>query len=790
VAATGSSRRRVAVRALAAAVAVAAVAVAVSGSGLGATSQGPVTEVVVTLKAAPLSSFGRSLQSASHAAYARRVAAAQHVLARRIESALPDARTRWRYRLVANGLAIVLPSSEVGALARVPGVAAVWPNVRYHALRDAAGPQQIGADKLWGPNLETAGNGMKIGIIDDGLDASNPYFNPNGFSYPPGFPKGQKAAATAKVIVQRTFTPPSPQWKYATRPFDPEQSFHATHVAGIAAGDYGTNAKGTAISGVAPNAWLGNYKALTIPTPGFGLDGNSAEIAAAIEAAVADGMDVINLSLGEPEVEPSRDLVVRAIDGAAAAGVVPVVAAGNDFTDFGYGTISSPGNAPGAITVAAVTARDVIADFSSAGPTPVSLQMKPDVAAPGVNIMSSLPNDQGTFGLLSGTSMASPHVAGAAALLKERHPSWTVAQLKSALEQSGDPIAAPATRQGGGVVDLPRADVPLLFAQPTGLSFRQLPPGATGSADVALSDAGGGAGDWTVSSTLLGGGGAGSVAVPPTVTVPGTLTVQATAGAQPGDVTGFVVLTRGTDVRRIPFWFGVTAPKLAAERKTTLTKPGVYRGTTAGGPSLVSQYRYPTGGDDTYAGPERVYRIRITGRPANVGVAVLSGKAFPHITFDGSENRLAGYTALPIDLNPYRNTYGSPRRIAGVVLPAAGTYDLVFDTHSAAEAGPFTFRLWIGDTTPPRLRVVSTRGAIVVAATDAGAGLDPAAVSVELDGHGTRFRVRGDRITIPAAKGGHSVVVTAADRQETKNMEDVVKILPNTARLAAAVRVR
>ena len=64
------------------------------------------------------------------------------------------------------------------------------------------------------------------------------------------------------------------------------------------------------ISGVAPNAYLGNYKALTIPTPNFGLDGNAAEIAAAIEAAVADGMDVINLSLGEPEIEPSRDIVV------------------------------------------------------------------------------------------------------------------------------------------------------------------------------------------------------------------------------------------------------------------------------------------------------------------------------------------------------------------------------------------------------------------------------------------------------------------------------------------------
>ena len=128
--------------------------------------------------------------------------------------------------------------------------------------------------------------------------------------------------------------------------------------------------RATSSPGSRRTRYLGNYKALTIPTPGFGLDGNSAEIAAAIEAAVSDGMNVINLSLGEPEVEPSRDIVVKAIEGAAAAGVVPVIAAGNDFGDFGYGSVSSPGNAPDAITVAAVSARDVIADFSSAGPTP------------------------------------------------------------------------------------------------------------------------------------------------------------------------------------------------------------------------------------------------------------------------------------------------------------------------------------------------------------------------------------------------------------------------------------
>src|SRR6185295_9221545 len=122
-------------------------------------------------------------------------------------------------------------------------------------------------------------------------------------------------------------------------------SSHGTHVAGIAAGNANTLAEGTRISGVAPRAYLGNYKALTIPTDAdVGLDGNAPEIVAAIEAAVADGMDVINLSLGEPEIEPSRDIVARALDAAAAAGVVPVVAAGNDYDDYGPGSMMSPGS--------------------------------------------------------------------------------------------------------------------------------------------------------------------------------------------------------------------------------------------------------------------------------------------------------------------------------------------------------------------------------------------------------------------------------------------------------------
>jgi subtilisin family serine protease len=755
----------------------------------------PATEVVVTLRAPALSAFGRSLQSAAHRSYARQVAAAQATLAARIETRIPGAQVRWRYQLVTNGLAVVIPHGAEATLAKLPGVAAVWPNVRYHSLRAAAGPGQIGADKLWGPTFAYAGNGMKIGIIDDGLDATNPYFNPSGFTYPPGFPKGQTQLTTPKVIVQKTFAPPSPTWKYANRPFDPTASFHATHVAGIAAGDHGTAAGGQQISGVAPNAYLGNYKALTIPTPSFGLDGNSAELAAAVEAAVADGMNVINLSLGEPEIEPSRDLLVHALEGAAAAGVVPVVAAGNDFEEFGYGSVSSPANAPSAISVAAADSQNVIAGFSSAGPTPMSLELKPDLSAPGVSVVSSLPANQGTFGVLSGTSMAAPHAAGAAAILKQRHPEWTVAQLKSALVQTGDPVRtaggaeAATTREGGGMIDLPRADVPLLFAQPTGLSFGMLTPGVAASRSVQLTDAGGGAGTWTVNIIDQQQMGA-TITAPPTVLVPGPLDVSVIPGGVPGDGTGFVVLTHGTDVRRIPFWFGISAPKLAPEHRISIGPTGTYRGTTAGAPSRITRYRYPTAGDVDYPGPERVYRVTSTGKAANFGVVVTSGRAVPHVTFDGSEDRLAGYVGQPLDLNPYRKSYGAPIRAAGVDSPAAGVYDIVFDTRSAAQAGPFTFRYWVNDVTPPRVRVTGARGAVLVSATDAGSGVDPSSIVVTLDGRQVKARGLPPALHVTARKGRHRVVVTVSDYQEAKNMENVPRILPNTRSVITSVVVR
>ena len=166
---------------------------------------------------------------------------------------------------------------------------------------------------------------------------------------------------------------------------------------------------------------------------------------AGIEAAVRDGMDVINMSFGEFETDPVRNVVDQAVDGAAAAGVVPVAAAGNSFGDFGRGSVGSPATASHAIAVAATTKSDVLADFSSSGPAALSLRMKPAVSAPGESILSSVPEHEGTWASLSGTSMASPHVAGAVALLLQQHPDWTVDQVTSALVQTGRPVLDPET---------------------------------------------------------------------------------------------------------------------------------------------------------------------------------------------------------------------------------------------------------------------------------------------------------------------------------------------------------
>jgi subtilisin family serine protease len=782
-----------------------------------------------TLAAAASRSHSVAVRAPAAVSYLRTLAAAQRTYAARLAVTIPTARVNWHYGVALDGVSVVLPASELTRLRALPG-ATVWPTVTYHALGDIRavafatsadpGPSLIGATALWGQNLATSGQRLKIGLVDDGIEQAHPYLSPSGFSYPAGFPKGDTAFTTPKVIVARAFPSPSTHWKYANRPFDPVFSFHATHVAGIAAGDHDTPTApdgGSRISGVAPRAYLGNYKALTVPTGGFGLNGNSPEIAKAIDQAVADGMNVLNLSIGEPEVEPRRDVVVRALDNAAAAGVVSVVATGNDYDIAGLGSIGSPANTPAAIAVAASTMGngdgtrpDHIADFSSAGPTPVSIQLKPDVTAPGVDVLSSVPAH--AFDLLDGTSMAAPHVAGGVALLLQRHPTWTAQQVKSALASTGDEVhrtgrsgEVSVLRAGGGRIDLVRANRPLLFTNPTSVGWGLVRRGFSGTKQLSTADAGGGAAPWLVSihaQSLPRG----ATLAPLTKTlVAGSplavrLTVSRTAAG--GDGTGYVVLTRGADVRRVAFWFHVEVPRLQLDPHRILRRPGLYHGNTAGKASRVASYRYPQRGlapgvPTRLGGPELVFRFRLRRPVANFGAAVVRRargvRVSPRLVAANDENRVVGYTGVPARLNPYEGFYrGEP--VVGAVLPEPRTYQFVFDTPTRAKPGAFVFRFWVDDTSPPSIRLLGHKQRIGrpirVAVRDSGSGVDPRSLNARVGGKWVRFRYAHGVLMLRTKglrRGRQALMVKASDYQETKNMEDVGPVLPNTRVLHSMV---
>ncbi|MGH3134963.1 MAG: S8 family serine peptidase [Gaiellaceae bacterium] len=765
------------------------------------------TEVVVLLESPPLAEAPDSGAA---------LGVEQQSFRRALTDNLPDAQVGWQYRLVANGFSISVPSSQMSRLRALPGVREVLPAATYGPQLDRT-PQQIGAPVLWGPELDTAGQGVKIGIIDSGVDASHPFFDPAGYTMPPGFPKGQVKYTTTKVIVARAFAPrgAAPSARAAVHPSDIS---HGTHVAGVAAGNAHTQAGGRVVSGVAPRAYIGNYKVFVEAESGVAShNANSPAIVAAIEAAVADGMDVINFSGGEPEIEPSRDIVARALDAAAAAGVVPVVAAGNDFNDAGAGSVSSPANSARALAVGAVEitgspVRREHADFSSVGPTTMSLQLKPDVTAPGVDVLSSVPGGWASF---SGTSMAAPHIAGAAALLAERHPEWTVAQIKSALVQSGNDVVDKGSRilgpqfQGGGVVALARADKPLLFADPTALSFGLLGRQSTLTGSIRLDDAGGGSGDWQVVGTRSPGSTAEAALVLPTsVGVPGTLSYEVVvpASARLGDLTGFIELRRGADLRRIPFWGRVRTAALQRHTVLRLLRPGNYRSSTVGRPAFVTRYRYPEnpsgiGVSTVLRGPERVFRIMLTKRVANFGVVVThhgpGSRVEPRVVAQLDENRLTGFAGLPVAYNPYLEEFRSSVPVAGALSPVPGEYAVVFDSATRAGAGSFTFRYWIDDVTPPTLRVhsrsVDFDRPVQVAARDSGSGVYPDSVVATIDGVHVPDSFRGGVVSISTsgfAPGTHRLRLRVSDYQESKNTENVAKILANTRRLTATITIR
>ena len=204
-------------------------------------------------------------------------------------------------------------------------------------------------------------------------------------------------------------------------------------------------ANGT-LKGVAPGATLLAYKVLDSSG-----SGSWSGIIAGLERAVADGARIANLSLGGTGYPD--DPVSKAVDNADAAGMLCVVAAGNSGP--AYQTVESPGVARSALTVGATDKSDQIAYYSSRGPVDIgggAFLIKPEILAPGVTITSTIRG--GGYGAKSGTSMAAPHVAGAAALVRQARPTWTPGQVKALLTGWARPLNFDAATQGSGRLDV------------------------------------------------------------------------------------------------------------------------------------------------------------------------------------------------------------------------------------------------------------------------------------------------------------------------------------------------
>lgn len=319
------------------------------------------------------------------------------------------------------------------------GVAHVWLDGVRRVSLDKSVPQ-IGA-----PAAQKAGytgKGVKIAVLDTGVDATHPDL------------KGQVVAAKDFAATNSTT----------------DRHGHGTHVASTAAG---TGAKsGGKYKGVAPDAKILNGKVLD--DSGYGDDSG---ILAGMEWAAQQGADIVNLSLGgldTPGIDPLEAAVNKL---SAEKDVLFTIAAGNE----GPESIGSPGSADAALTVGAVDKKDELADFSSTGPRVGDSAVKPDVTAPGVAITAAAAknsligqeigeNPAGYFAI-DGTSMATPHVAGAAALLKQQHPDWGYAELKGALTGSAKGGPYTAFQQGAGRIAVDRAIRQTVIADPVSVSF-------------------------------------------------------------------------------------------------------------------------------------------------------------------------------------------------------------------------------------------------------------------------------------------------------------------------------
>ncbi len=312
-----------------------------------------------------------------------------------------------------------------------PAIDKVWLDRRTSASLDES-RDQIGVPSAWKAGVD--GTGTTVAVLDTGYDAGHPDL------------KGQVAEA-------RSFVP-------GEEPQDGQG--HGTHVASTIAGT-GAASDGR-YRGVAPGADLIVGKVLS--DAGWGQD---SWIIAGMEWAAANA-DVVNMSLGSYPTN-GKDPMSQAVDRITEeTGTLFVISAGNSGP--GARSVSTPAAADSALAVAAVDPDDRIADFSSRGPRFGDGALKPEIAAPGSPVVAAWAAGTEAIGVpvgphyqaLAGTSMASPHVAGVAAMVRQLHPDWDAARVKDALMSTSHDAGLDPYQQGAGRVDAARATGQSVFA--------------------------------------------------------------------------------------------------------------------------------------------------------------------------------------------------------------------------------------------------------------------------------------------------------------------------------------
>ncbi|WP_312033937.1 S8 family peptidase [Actinoplanes sp. TBRC 11911] len=310
------------------------------------------------------------------------------------------------------------------------GVKKIWLDGKAKSTL-AESTAQISAPQVW--QTGDTGEGVDVAVLDTGIDAAHPDL------------AGQVAAAESFVPGQSV----------------QDGKGHGTHVASIIAGTGA--ASGGKEQGVAPGARLHIGKVL-------GDDGNGQDswIISGMEWAVRDQhARIVNMSLGADPTDGTDPMSMAVNQLSAETGALFVISAGN--AGPGSYTVGTPGTADAALTVGAVDSKDLVAFFSSVGPRLDDRALKPDLTAPGVDILAArsqyIDEGDGPYLTMSGTSMAAPHVTGAAALLAAERPGLTGQQLKDALVSTTKATPDVTAYQGGtGRLDAAAATSATVFA--------------------------------------------------------------------------------------------------------------------------------------------------------------------------------------------------------------------------------------------------------------------------------------------------------------------------------------